>query len=66
MCGVSHDLPGSPHSPAGKQGLKGGQGAANHPLRRAYQPLQLDLVLGRCSREPGDDGEGDDGLNDGT
>ena len=65
VCWVRHYLPGPPQSPAVKQGPKGGQGASNHPLRRAYHPLQLGLVLGRCSGEPGDDGGGDDGLDDG-
>ena len=65
VCWVRHYLPGPPQSPAVKQGPKGGQGAANHPLCRAYHPLQLGLVLGRCSGEPGDDGGGDDGLDDG-
>ena len=63
--GVSHDLSCPPQRPGVMQGLEGGQGMANHPLRRAYHPLQLDEVFCSCSGEPGDNGVGEDGLDDG-
>ena len=33
-------------------------------ISAVLNPVQLGLVLGHCSREPGDDGVGEDRLND--
>ncbi|MEQ2311490.1 hypothetical protein AMECASPLE_020593 [Ameca splendens] len=65
MGGVSCNLSCSPLSPRSMQFLKRRKIAANHPLCRANDTLQLSFVPDGGSSVPDGDGGGENGLNDG-